>query len=184
VWRADNFRRHIRTYHKGGITAAASNGDEETVTWFLKKHPGYANEMEDGQSTPLCLAASKGHEKVVGLLLDNNADTEVECLMPKRVWGVTALWEAMLERHYNVAKLLVCRGADINVKYLGNTILNQVLRYCGDLDLVRLLLDRSADINFLKWFCSSGTALGFNLFAEKRLEAVKILLARGVDCHV
>ncbi|KAK3369950.1 hypothetical protein B0H63DRAFT_514181 [Podospora didyma] len=84
AWRLDNYKRHLNTYHNGGIIAAVCKGDEEVVRWLLVNFPGCANKRDGGKRTPLFLAASLGFEKIVGLLLDNGVDIEERSLLIRR----------------------------------------------------------------------------------------------------
>jgi ankyrin repeat protein len=61
--------------------------------------------------TPLSWAAEKGHEAVVKLLLDKNADVE-----SKDTNGRTPLSWAAEEGHEAVVKLLLDKNADIESK--------------------------------------------------------------------
>lgn len=61
--------------------------------------------------TPLILAASKGHETVVRLLLNNGAKINA-----RDVWDFTALIWASIGNHERVVRLLVENGADLNLK--------------------------------------------------------------------
>jgi ankyrin repeat protein len=65
--------------------------------------------MTDDGATPLLGTSAQGHEEVVRVLLESNAD--VECCMRG---GVSAVQLAAFSGYLGVVKLLVGAGADVN----------------------------------------------------------------------
>jgi len=91
--------------------------------------------------TALIRAATHNHTKVISLLLDRGADTEV-----KSNYGSTALDEAASCGQTKSIALLLDRGANIEAKRPnGNTSLHQAA-YHSQTESFTLLLDRGADI--------------------------------------
>ena len=85
---------------------------------------------------------------------------------------------AAIRGYYNMIKLLIERGADVNAKSKdGNTALITATSY-GRIENVKLLIDKGADINAKSK--NGGTAL---IWAAKmgRTEIIKLLLEKGAD---
>jgi ankyrin repeat protein len=92
--------------------------------------------------TLLHLAAFFGHEDAVRFLLDHDADVS---LVSRSPMGVTPLHSAVAGDHAAVARLLVERGADVNVRQRGGWTPLHSAAANGDRELVEFLLTRGAD---------------------------------------
>ncbi|KAJ4379967.1 hypothetical protein N0V86_004273 [Didymella sp. IMI 355093] len=127
-------------------------------------------------TSALYLAAEKGNEAMVRVLLDNGADVN----MQDGRYG-TAILIASARGHKEVAKLLLDRGADINLQggNYGNAL--QAAAVDGHKDVVELLLDRGANINL------QGGYYGNALYAaavNRHKDVVELLLDRGADINL
>ncbi|KKP06190.1 hypothetical protein THAR02_01703 [Trichoderma harzianum] len=100
----------------------------------------------------------------------------------------TALWYAVYGRRKEVAVLLLERGADPNTsriatsdigyKFVKHGDVLQIAVSWGDAAMVKLLLDRGADINAQRWGSALQTA------AERgRLDILKLLVERGAKIN-
>ena len=91
------------------LHGASEKGDEKTVCRLLEDGADI-NAKGEYDETPLFCAAGYGHEKVVELLLKNEADIEAGSF-----YG-TALHAAAENGHAEVVRLLLEEGADINTE--------------------------------------------------------------------
>ncbi|KAJ9413673.1 ankyrin repeat-containing domain protein [Fusarium oxysporum] len=120
-------------------------------------------------------ASSKGHLKVVQLLLDKGADVN----MRGGKYG-NALQAASSKGHLKVVQLLLDKGADVNMqggKY-GNALYAASIN--GNVEIMQLLLDKRADVN------AQGDKYGNALQVasyEGRQEVVQLLLDKGADVN-
>ncbi|KAI5791316.1 ankyrin repeat protein, partial [Pyronema domesticum] len=87
----------------------------------------------------LYVAASRGHEEIVQLLVERGADIE-----SKDWYGSRPISAAVSYDHYNIVNFLVEKGADKND--MGETALLAVARSGREMAL-RFLMDYGADIN-------------------------------------
>ncbi|KAK8660541.1 hypothetical protein V6N13_051465 [Hibiscus sabdariffa] len=159
-----------RWHHNHEQSHRALRGDDLLLHELLKK--GHrANESDNDGRTPLHIAASKGNENCVLLLLDYNADPN-----SKDSEGSVPLWEAILAGHDQLAKLLKENGADINAGDVGHfaciaaeqndlNLLKEIVRYGGD-------VKRPRDNGY--------TALHVAV-CEGNIEIVKFLLEQGAN---
>lgn len=122
---------------------AATTGDVKQVQLLLDKDVKVDVTDPIDNSTALIMAAEKGHEKVVMLLLDNGADINAA-----NNFGGTALHGALSDRHTDLAQLLIKRGADVNSKHLGSNItVLMTAAVQGSTGVVLNLLEKGADVN-------------------------------------
>jgi len=133
--------------------------------------------MDDEEISPYKLpcAAGDGYISEVLELLDAGVPVDYTYGM----YG-TALHEAVVFGHTEIATLLLDRGADVNkVVYEGLTPLHYaVLRQSRNLELVTLLLDRGANVNAKNEdYC---TPIHQAVFAERH-DLVALLASRGAE---
>ena len=124
------------------LLKAARNGDVDCAKVALQ-HGVDINIKYEG-ATALHWAAWYGHDKVVKLLLDRGAKTDIVDTLN----GITALHYAAANGHDKVVELLLDRGANIDAVGVksGVTALRVAVEEGHD-EVVGLLLDRGANIN-------------------------------------
>ena len=129
--------------------------------------------------TPLEWAARKGHQDVVKVLLDNNADVNAS----RHTDGATALYVAAQNGHGEVVKLLIDKSADVNASRHtddGSTAL-YVAAQNGHGEVVKLLLDNNADVNAS---CTDDGSTALYAAAQKgHAEVVKLLLDNNAEVN-
>ena len=156
---------------------AAAEGHARLIPTMLSYGADVSARSEKGW-TPLLFAVRQGHIGVVQTLLE--AGVDVEESLPVReetrrggtsaeraATGLNAFLLAAANAHYELAALLIDRGADVNVAPRGWTALHQVswVRKAGvagsnnpapkgsgdmaSLDFVRKLVEEGADVNAL-----------------------------------
>ncbi|WAO96059.1 Hypothetical protein NCS54_01372000 [Fusarium falciforme] len=188
------------------LSYLAEGGDEIILAFVLASgKPSAAIEAVDKDGrTPLLLAAEKGHEAVVRLLLDRGAHTEaayndsrtplsqaaengreavVRLLLDRGAhieavdnYGRTPLWWAAAEGHEAIVRLLLDRGAHIEAPdNYGRTPLSRAAEKGREI-VVRLLLDRDARIEATD---NGGWTPLWWAAAEGHEAIVRLLLDRG-----
>ncbi|KAF6819220.1 ankyrin unc44 [Colletotrichum plurivorum] len=122
------------------IHEAALHGHLECVKVLLTAHPATINAGSIGRTTPLALAAYKGHSAIVEHLAENGVnidatddDGETCASFALRTWNI------------RIVKYLLGRGADCRaVDHSGDTLLSRAAT-TGDVELVKQLLDNECD---------------------------------------
>src|SRR5262245_53687297 len=109
-WRA--LKAHVDTTSVDGqIVAAAETGDAAALDRLLAEHPAKISITGSQWDRPLLhIAADKGHDACVRLLLERGADAK----QPDRFDDATALHWAAQEGHLDIVRRLVAAGADID----------------------------------------------------------------------
>jgi ankyrin repeat protein len=102
------------------IHDAVEKGNIEAVKQHLTAGTDVNLKDEDGELTPLQMAAGEGQKEIAELLIAKGADVNA-----MTADGLTALFAAILGPHKEIAELLIAKGADVNARgFLGMTPLN------------------------------------------------------------
>jgi len=129
--------------------------------------------IRTGEETAFCVAASRGYEVMVQLLVNKGANIEAT-----DKFGETALWKAASEGHENIVDLLLNKGANIEATNgFGETALHGAASG-GHESIVDLLLNKGANTEATNRFGETalhGAALG------GREVVVRLLLNRGAN---
>jgi len=157
---------------KGILSHVAEKGDEVILAFLLASGKLHADSKGENDRTPLSLAAEKGHEAVVKLLLEKGANIE-----SITGGGRTPLSWAAEKGHEAVIKLLLEKGANIESKGIyGRTPLSWAAEK-GHEAVVKLLLEKGVSIEST---VNSRTPLSWA--AKEGHEAVvKLLLEKGAN---
>ena len=144
------------------------------IVKLLLKHNANPNPLNDKGYTPLYLAVTKGHIKIVKELLNNGAEVD------KRSLGVTPFSNAIITNPFNIPKILLEYGADVDAIidspwFEGRTSL-QIASYVGRLKNVEFLLEHNANINAVD--NNKCTPLHLATLANKT-KVVNLLLSSG-----
>lgn len=119
------------------LAAAARDGDAAEVRRLLDTNPGLARCAAFGSlSSPLHLAAAKGHHEIAALLLENGADVN-----GRNIYGQTALMQACRFGHWEVVQTLLLFRCNVSKadSLSGRTALH-VAAAGGHVRCARLLL--------------------------------------------
>ncbi|HEY8206659.1 MAG TPA: ankyrin repeat domain-containing protein [Myxococcaceae bacterium] len=101
--------------------------------------------LDHYERTPLILAAVEGHEEVSKLLLDRGASVDWEELR-----GGNALSAAILNSRTKIVELLLAHGARVDTRYSGEMkgVTPIILAaQAGNVEIIKMLIDRGADVN-------------------------------------
>ncbi|HEX6778612.1 MAG TPA: sigma-70 family RNA polymerase sigma factor [Ktedonobacterales bacterium] len=103
--RDDRFALQIALFN------AVWTGETARARALLKQAPGLIESQNSEGWTPLHFAAERGHQQMVELLLEHNADLNAA----ERAWGWTPLHLAAQRGHAGIEALLAGRGAVLNI---------------------------------------------------------------------
>lgn len=135
----------IRAYKNNlDIFEAASIGDIDTLNPLIKNDPSHINSYSNDGFTPLGLASFFGHIELVKLLLDQGADPNIAA---NNSFKVTPLHSACAISNYDIAKILIEKGANVNAKQIQGVTPLHSAAHNGQAKLVKLLLKNGAEIN-------------------------------------
>src|SRR5688572_14341611 len=159
------------------IADAAMNGDRETVRALLKKGLD-VNEAQGDGTTALHWAAIKGDAELAQMLIFAGANHRATT----RLGAYTPLYLAARGGHAAVGAALLAAGADPKTLTSNGTTPLMIAAAAGDPRTLTELVENGSDIN-AKDAAKGETPLMFAA-AFNRVEAVKLLLARGADHKV
>jgi ankyrin repeat protein len=151
------------------LLALLRRGDRRGIDRLLKKSPSAARTPGAGGITPLMYAALYGDRISLRALLDLGADPNA-----RNDAGATALMWAVDD--LEITQLLLERGADANVRSAdGRTALVLAAGRAGSADIVKLLLDRGANLAGEPALVSAGD-IG-------DAATIRLLIERGADTN-
>ena len=162
--------------HPDAVLGSGPQG-ESLILWAIYSgRPELAARIAGMREADLCETAALGDETRVALLLDRGDTPD-----SRSNDGWTPLHLAAFMGHAAAARALLARGAPVDAvssNTMANTPLCAALAGRGSADVVRLLLDARADVNFR-------AALGvtpLHLAASRGADPlVHLLLERGAD---
>lgn len=155
------------------IFEASALGKTARVQELLGKDSSLANRIAPDGFHPLGLAAFFSHHDTVELLLNAGANVNVPAQNNLRV---TALHSAAAAGRFDIAQLLIDRGADVNASHQDQYTALHAAAATGQVELAKLLLDRGADINART--AAGKTALAYAVEAGQA-NVAKLLESRG-----
>ncbi|MBA2654946.1 MAG: ankyrin repeat domain-containing protein [Gammaproteobacteria bacterium] len=158
------------------LHAAAQNGHLDCVK-FLHEKGVDINTSAKNAITPLCLAVENGHLECVKFLHEKGAPINIHSN------GATPLIRALQKEKWEMGKLLIGMGADVNLNS-GNDETPSTPLYVaarsGRLDIVKLLINKGA--NFQNAAVIHG-ALNSGL-RSGQLDVVKFLIEKGANINI
>ncbi|MBO7090483.1 MAG: ankyrin repeat domain-containing protein [Victivallales bacterium] len=168
---------NVRHILNAAMEDAVPKGDLELVK-FLLKHGASVNatyfenasEMSE-RETLLQIAAETGNKAMLSFLLDNGAIME-------STRGASPLLAALEQRHLEAAKLLLERGAAVNVRGCHGESPLMVAVMVDDYDMVKFLLDHGADVHAV---ADDGLGPVHHAAKTGNVEIMKLLLAAGAE---
>ena len=155
---------------EAALLAAIEAGDDAAVGDLLTRGASVDACTEDGWPA-LLFAVNEGRVEAVRALLDHGADKDT------KMTGDSALQVAAFRGDIAIAKILIERGADVNLRGgEGNTPLKTAAEQ-GNIELARLFLDAGADPNYVGGI-DGMSVLG--MAADRgHPDVVRLLLDRG-----
>jgi len=156
------------------LESALRGRQSEIAEYLIQK----GADLEFGRrDSPLLLAARFGHERVVKILIDRDADISTRDYASS--W--TPLHWAARNGHYQIASFLISQGANVNAedKDGGTPIL--AAAYWGRNEIIRLLITAGADVNKRE---RRGNSALLNAAMTERWDTVRILISHGADVNV
>lgn len=162
---------------------AASEKGYASLVKLLLEHGSDAN-LECGlYGTPLAAAIGMGHDDIVEIMLNHENMVLNEPFVYTGSGSgnsdlTSVLYLASEEGNIHVLKLLLDRGADVNLQVdrWGNAL--TAASTMGHVEVVKLLLERGADANFRNEYCS-GTLEAAAQYGHE--EIVEMLIEAGAD---
>lgn len=121
---------------------ASVNGSGPMIARLLKAGANPGTAITSGE-TPLMTASRAGSVEAVSQLVAAGAQVDAK----ERARGQTALMWAAAERHAAVARVLLDKGAGVDLGSASGFTPLMFAARSGDLETVRLLVDRGANVN-------------------------------------
>lgn len=135
----------LRNYKKEiDLFEAVSLGDYQMVETYLTRKPDLINTFAIDGFSPLGLASFFEHKKLVGLFLDREASPNVPA---NNSFKVTPLHSACAVSNFEIAEILIKKGADVNAKQMSGVTPLHSAAHNGQTKLAKLLIENGADVN-------------------------------------
>ena len=153
-------------YH---LHQVAADGDIDQVRMLISKGADVNAENEE-KKTPLHYAAQTGKMEVVQMLVEAGADVNA---MGNNDWPPLCI--AAENNHIAIAEYLIAHGANVNAPE-GRTTLQEA-PYSSSIEMVKLLIDKGADVNAGPWTALHGAV------DEGRSDIAELLIQNGADVN-
>jgi ankyrin repeat protein len=160
------------------IFEAVEAGDIVTVKEKLDKDPLLIYTRNSDNDTLLHYAVIGGSKEMVKFVLDRGKSININ---DTGEWGLTPLYLSVDYGFYDIAELLINKGADINFKdKYGDYCINKAA-FRGSYDIVRLFISKGADIYVKDQ--DGGTLLLYGARSGS-MDLVTYLINKGLDVNV
>lgn len=157
----------------GEIHDAAEQGDLASVKQLVSENRDLISEQDDAGSTPLHVAATNGHKKIVKYLLKKGAEIDAGDNEHS-----TPLHVAAQSGHLNVVEYLVAKGADLHFQDDNGASTLHWAAYNGHIEVADFLLKKGADLEARK---TGGSTPMHGAAYYGHPEMVKFLVKNGAN---
>ncbi len=180
------------------ILPAVRQGDIEFLKQYLSTvtNPDeYLNQVYDEEDMQKCtlltIACLNGHENIMNMLIDcYKPDLEIKNNIlfgdgnkkQQMCTGVTVLWVAAAVNNFQMVKLLVEHGANVNHTTKTNSTPLRSACYNGNIDIARYLIRNGADIHIAKE--NNDTNLAVSVYRKHLPMATYLVDELGCDVNV
>jgi len=162
------------------LFASVEGGDFDKFKELIKKETKDTIDQVDFYGyTALHAAAESGRPEMIPMLLDAGANIDSATYDAT----FTALHHALAKGHFDCAKILIERGADLNLLNEGGcfgTSLHYAV-YKDSVEFVKLLISKGAEVNIIS---GQGFSCLHQAVMGEQPEICKILLTAGSDVNV
>ena len=156
------------------LCLAVSQGNVDSVKTILAARPDLVDRKDPRGWAPIHWATLRGNMEITHLLIEAGCDLEAT-----NVYGSTPLGTAMMGRRFEMVKLLVEMGAQVNTNRLGGSPLHTAV-YFKQAETVSYLLDQGARLEPLG--NDEASMLQYAIeFGD--LDMVRLLIERGADVN-
>lgn len=118
-------------------------GKEDLVMDYVTNDRTYVNKYSTDGFSPLSLAVFFNQTNIAKFLLENGADPNLQATNPSKV---NALHSAVARENYELCKLLIEYGVNVNARQMQNVTALHSAAHRGNLKLVMLLIAHGAEI--------------------------------------
>lgn len=139
------FERAIVLKQSFSFHEAIVSGNESVVQEYLNNTGNsLINSYSSDGFTPISLAAFFDQTKIAILLFENGADPDLQATNPSKV---NALHSAVTKENFELCKILINAGANVNAEQMQNVTPLHSAAHRGNLNIVQLLVENGAEID-------------------------------------
>jgi ankyrin repeat protein len=170
------------------VNIKEDRGDKDTIPLLLaiSKNQGSIAKLLISKGARIDVKDFEGRNSLHTMAVSNFTNQEVMEILIAKTVGIndkdnklnTPLWFAVETGKHDMAKLLIAKKAQVNVK---NSFNRNLLHLANDLELTKLLLDKGADVNARD--AGGFTPLRVAIERKNDLELIKLLLAKGANIN-
>ncbi len=136
------FEKAIELKKSFSFHEAIVSGKMEVVKNYLEQNNAdFINTYSNDGFTPLSLAAFFNQTEIAKLLVENGADPNLSATNPSKV---NALHSAIAKENYELCKILIEKGVNVNAIQVQNVTALHSAVHRGNLELTKLLIENGA----------------------------------------